>query len=374
MWSVENSAANDVLASSTWQEPGGDGITVFSEGDGLFAAMLADIHGARERVWLETYIFADDAIGRELVAALEACAARGLDVRVRVDAFGSYFDFSGSSARRLRGAGVQFHRSHPWEWRRPWTFHRRNHRKLLVVDRSSAYLGGFNISELNSRKAHGEARWRDTHLRLTGPIVDECAASYAAFSRGDLGWCGDERRPLHLLTNHAHRYRHRLRYVLSRRFAEARERIWLTTPYFVPDSATQRWLCVAAARGVDVRVLVPGKNDVRLVQWAGRAAYSRLLRAGARLFEYQPRTLHAKTVLVDEDWSTVGTANFDYRSFFINYELNLVARSTRLNAELASLFENDLHAASEIRERPWVGRPWTNRVAEFIGWSARHWL
>ena len=142
----------------------------------------------------------------------------------------------------------------------------------------------------------------------------------------------------------------------------------------MPDSATQRWLCAAAARGVDVRALVPGKNDVRLVQWAGRAAYSRLLRAGARVYEYQPRTLHAKTVLVDEEWSTVGTANFDYRSFFINYELNLVARSAQLNAALASLFENDLLAAEEIRKQPWANRPWSNRVAEFIGWSARRWL
>jgi len=165
-----------------------------------------------------------------------------------------------------------------------------------------------------------------------------------------------------------------LRYALQHRFAEARERIWLTTPYFVPDSKTQRWLCAAAGRGVDVRVLVPGKNDVRLVQWAGRAAYSRLLRAGARIYEYQPRTLHAKTLLVDHDWSTVGTANFDYRSFFINYELNLVARSARMNAALAELFAHDLDAADEIRKQPWAGRPLTDRMAEFIGWSARRWL
>jgi cardiolipin synthase len=161
---------------------------------------------------------------------------------------------------------------------------------------------------------------------------------------------------------------------LRQRFAEAHERIWLTTPYFVPDSRTQEHLCAASARDVDVRILVAGKSDVKLVQWAGRAAYSQLLRAGVRVFEYQPRILHAKTLLVDNDWSTIGTANFDYRSFFINYELNLVSRSPRLNSELAALFRSDLLAAREVRQRSWAARPLSGHFAELIGWSARHWL
>lgn len=360
--------------TETWTEPDGSGVTLFSEGDVVFDSMLADIGAARERVWMESYIFADDAIGREFVERLAASAARDVDVRVRVDAVGSRFGFSGSSARRLGTSGARFRWCHPWEWRRPWAFHRRNHRKLLVVDERAAYLGGFNISELNSHRIYGDARWRDTHVRLTGPIVREAAAAYEAFARGELEWCGDVDRPLYLLTNHAHGCRHHLRCVLRQRFAAARERIWLTTPYFVPDSATQRRLCAASRRGVDVRVLVPSKSDVRLVQWAGRAAYSQLLCAGVRVFEYQPRTLHAKALLVDEEWSTIGTANFDYRSFFINYELNLIARSSRMNAALASLFEEDLRLATEIRQRPWVTRPLSGRFAELIGWSARRWL
>ncbi len=121
-------------------------------------------------------------------------------------------------------------------------------------------------------------------------------------------------------------------------------------------------------------MLVPGKSDVPLVQWAGRAAYSRLLRAGAKVCEYQPRTLHAKTLFVDDTWATIGTANFDYRSFFISYELNLVASSARLNAVLAEFFEQDLSASQEIHERPWADRSIRSRVAEVVGWSARHWL
>ena len=358
----------------TWTEPDGSGVTLFSEGDVLFDAMLADISAARERVWMESYIFADDAIGRELVERLAECAARGVEVRVRVDAVGSRFGFSGGSAKRLGTSGARFGWCHPWEWRRPWVFHRRNHRKLLIVDDRAAYLGGFNISECNSRRVYGDTRWRDTHVRLAGPVVREAAAAYEAFARRDLEWCGDVARSLYLLTNHAHGCRHHLRCVLRQRFAAARERIWLTTPYFVPDSGTRRRLCAAARRGVDVRVLVPGKSDVWLVQWAGRAAYSQLLRAGVRVFEYEPRVLHAKALLVDGDWSTIGTANFDYRSFFINYELNLVAHSPQMNAALAALFEEDLRVSREIVPRRWASRALPHRFAELIGWSARRWL
>lgn len=366
-----------VLPCSTdleWEEAGGIGVRVFDEGDSLFASMLADIDVARERVWLESYIFEDDSVGGEIVERLLHCAARGVDVRVRVDAFGSKFGFSGGSARRLGEGGVRFSWCHPWQWLRPWTFHRRNHRKLLVVDSDAAYLGGFNISEVNSRRVEGERRWRDTHLRLTGPIVAAAADAYVAFGKGNLRWRDDGQQALRLLTNHARGCRYRLRCVLRQHLAEARHRIWVTTPYFVPDSSIQHDLAGAAQRGVDVRVLSPAKSDMTVVQWASRAAYSRLLRAGVRLFEYQPRTLHAKTLLVDDDWSTIGTANVDYRSFFINYELNLVARSTRLNRALAISFERDLLVSREIRRRPWSSRPLVDRVAELVGWSARHWL
>jgi cardiolipin synthase len=156
--------------------------------------------------------------------------------------------------------------------------------------------------------------------------------------------------------------------------ATARERVYLTTPYFVPDDAVLTALTTAAMRGVDVRVLVPRRSDSLIVTAAARSYYDTLLAAGVRVYEYQPRTLHTKALLVDDDWSTIGTANFDYRNFFINYELNLVARSPRLNAALAALFEEDLHVSREIAQRPWAVRPLSGRFAELIGWSARRWL
>lgn len=365
-WSASVGRANEARPENRFE--------LFTEGDTLFDAMLEDIAGASDRVWLESYIFTVDRIGRKFVSELEKCAERGVDVRVRVDAFGSGFGFSAGFARRLRASGARFRWSHPWEWRRPWTFHRRNHRKLLVVDEHAAYIGGFNIAEVGSEREYGKGRWRDTHVRLTGPIVREGAAAFSAFGQGNLDWTGEETASLYFLTNHGRHCRYRLRCLLRDLFAEAGQRIWLTTPYFVPDLATQGQLAGAAAHRVDVRVLVPGKNDVRLVQWAGRAAYSRLIRAGVRIFEYEPRTLHAKTMIVDDSWSTIGTANFDYRSFAINYELNLVSRLPELNAELAGIFEEDMSEAREIRQRPWKARPLSAQVAELIGWGARRWL
>jgi len=364
----------DTTANASWREPDGSGMALYSEGDVLFDAMLSDIREARQRVWLESYIFATDEIGRIFVEELAECAARGVDVLVRVDAVGSQWGFSGSSARRLGGSGAHLKWWQPWHWQRPRVFQRRNHRKLLIVDERVAYLGGFNISAVSSRRFRGPARWRDTHVRLRGPIVTEAAAAFAAFSKGEADWSGDETRPVYMASNHGRHCRYQWRCLLERKFCEARERIWLTTPYFVPDSMTQRNLCAAAVRGVDARILVPAKSDVRLVQWAGRASYSKLLRSGVRIFEYQPRTLHAKTLLVDHDWATVGTANFDYRSFFINYELNLIAQSRNLNAALTALFQDDLFAAQEIRTRPWGARPLFARLAELVGWGARRWL
>ncbi|WP_415177097.1 phospholipase D-like domain-containing protein [Porticoccus sp.] len=355
-------------------ECAGNDIRIFIEGDTLFDAMLSDFSSARRRVWLESYIFADDAIGREFLKVLTDCSRRGLDVRVRVDALGSKFGFSGGSAHCLKAAGVKFVWCHPWQWRKPWLFHRRNHRKLAVVDDQIAYLGGFNITALNSRRISGDARWRDTHFRLSGPLVDDARRAFESFARGDLKWQrGGNRDGMELLTNHGRACRFRLRCHLKDRFNAARKRLWLTTPYFVPDSGTQRDLCRAASKGVDVRVLVPGKSDVPFVQWAARAAYSTLLASGIRIFEYQPRVLHAKTLIVDDDWSTVGRANFDYRSLFINYELNLAAECHALNATLATIFESDLNESLEVRQRPCSRRLPSARVGDLIGWSERQW-
>lgn len=152
------------------------------------------------------------------------------------------------------------------------------------------------------------------------------------------------------------------------------KRLWVTTPYFVPPAPLQRALVKAARRGVDVRVLVPKRIDIAIVQWASRAAYAGLLRGGVKVFEYRPRMLHAKVLQIDNDWATVGTANMDYRSFFINDELVLVLNNPPVCATLAKQFNSDLEQSEQVCGSKWSQRPWLSWVAEFIGWCLRRWL
>lgn len=365
-----NSLSSDAYSQSGLM----DSISMFIEGDALYDAMLADIARARTTIRIESYIFADDEIGAQFIDALGQASRSGIATRLRLDAAGSWGGLRGTSVVKLAKDGVLLTWSRPWSWRHPFTIQRRNHRKLLIVDDQVAYLGGFNIHRSSSRRAMGEGRWRDTHVRITGALVKDAISIFDRYRRLGRHWQPRITQGTYLLPNRTAHCRHRLRCAFTERFSSARERVWLTTPYFVPDRHSQRGLCDAAHRGVDVRLLVPGRSDVPIVQWASRAAYARMLAAGVRIFEYQPRILHAKTALVDHDWGTVGTANFDYRSFFVNDELNLIAEDASFNASLAAQFEHDLAESHEVTAQLWRRRPWYAPVAEAIGWWARRWL
>ena len=356
--------------------PGNNGLELFIEGDRLYSAMLESIAAAHKRVWLETYAFADDEIGWSFAEALSARARAGVDVRMHLDAAGSLFWSSRRIERYMQRNGVHVRWFHRWSWTDPLRYNRRNHRKLLVIDEEAAYLGGFNIHRECSRAIYGDARWRDAHLRVGGALVPQAAQLFADFWAHGRDWA----RPVNpetsavILPNHSRRCRHCLRCMYSAVFADARRRIFLTTPYFVPDRRTQNALIDAAKRGVDVRVLVPRKNDVRLARWAARAAYGNLLFNGVQIFEYLPRMLHAKTAVIDGEWCIVGTANIDYRSFFTNHELNLFARDPILGASLEGEFEHDLGESERILPRRWRQRGWEEHLSESIGWLARRLL
>lgn len=351
-------------------------IQVYTEGDELYSAMLASIAGARRTVKLESYIFADDEVGRSFIDALCERARAGVEVRVYLDAAGSLFWGPRAVEKALRAGSVQVRWFHRWHWRNPLRYNRRNHRKLLVVDGQVGYLGGFNIHRQNSLKLFGEKRWRDTQVRVEGQIATAMEILFDAF------W--HNRRPLRpdielpggdaLITNHSRLGRLYLRDLYGRRFGDAKHKIHLTTPYFIPDYRTRRRLMQAALRGVEVRVLVPSKSNERIAQWAAHAAYANLLAAGAHIHEYLPRMLHAKTMIVDGVWCSVGTANLDYRSFFLNYELTLASESKLLVDTLERQFQTDLTQSAEIQPRRWARRHWWLRTLEVIGWAARRML
>lgn len=338
--------------------------------------MLASIEEAEEHVLLESYIFACDEIGRRFLDALIARAQRGVLVRVHLDAAGSLFWRSREISRALRHSRVQLRWFRRWDWRHPWRYNRRNHRKLLVIDGHRAYVGGFNIHRENSRAVYGHQHWRDTHVRIDGGLATEAMRLFGRF------WMGrkhpavlyDGRNGDLLLTNYTRGARRLLNGTFGRMLSHARQTVFITTPYFVPERRIQRQIVDAAARGVDVRLLVPARSDVRLARWAAHAAYQGLLSRGVKIYEYQPRVLHAKTLVVDGTHATVGTANIDYRSFLLNYELNLFTRNPRLCAELDSLFRDDLLHSERIVMEHWARRPWIRKPGELLGWLVRRWL
>lgn len=382
---TERSSATDALPPCgkhpgaecvPWPTGSTDEYTLFTEGDDLFDAMLASISAAQRRIDMESYIYASDEVGWRVGEALAAQARAGLRVRLMVDAAGSMSSFSPKLEHYLRQHGVAVRRFHRWSWRQPFRFYRRNHRKLLVVDGHEAFMGGFNIHRESSRTAYGPKRWRDTHVRLSGAMAERASELFEAFWDGESGEEPQSSRPNGdaLVPNHSRICRHQVHCLYDRLLQSANRRLFVTTPYFVPDHRTQNQLVQAARRGVDVRILLPGKSDVPIARWAARAAYQKLLLAGIRIFEYQPRVLHAKTAVVDGVVATVGTANLDYRSFFVNYELNLFSANRALCLELEEQFQTDLTDAVEMTVSGWSRRPWSGMVTESIGWIARRWL
>ena len=349
---------------------------LFTEGDLLYADMLEHIGTAQSEILLESYIFADDEIGQRFAAALSRRAQEGISVRVHLDAAGSLFWASRKLTDSMISNGVRVRWFHRWDWHQPWRYNRRNHRKLLVIDADTAWTGGFNIHRENSLTVYGPRRWRDTHVRFGGALALRAKKLFGDF------WRHRKRTPLPhpsadntlLISNYTHgsrRYMNRLfRHVL----ASAQHSIHLTTPYFVPDSRTQKLLVRAARKGIEVRLLVPEKTDVALARWAARAVYAPLLDAGVKIHEYLPRLLHAKSVVVDGHFSVIGTSNIDYRSFFLNYELNLFTRDAELCRMLETQFTEDLAQSENITPVRWKRRFWGSRLLELIGWLARRWL
>ncbi len=349
---------------------------IYTEGDELYEAMLAAIRGARRSVKFESYIFADDEVGQRFIEALVERARAGVQVLVYIDAVGSLFSGPHRVEEALKAGGVQVRWFQRWNWRDPGRYNRRNHRKLLVVDGRVGFFGGFNIHRENSHSVFGELRWRDTHVEVTGPLARGLQVLFDAFWRNQVRPSPElEVEGGHLLiTNHSHRGRNHLHKLYGRKFAEAKQSIHLTTPYFVPDYRTRRSLMHAALRGVEVRLVVPHKPDARIVQWAAHAAYANLMAAGVHIHEYLPRMLHAKTIVIDGEWCSVGTANLDYRSFFLNYELTLVSTDKALVEKLESDFQGDLKQSVAIQPKRWARRRWWLKSLEAIGWAARHWL
>lgn len=375
----------------------GHELTVFVETWPLIEAMVRDIRAAHTHVWLETYIFHDDAAGQAVADALKERAAGGVQVRVLYDAIGSK-DTSWAFFRALEQAGVQVHAFHSlrealWKFSFLRILNRRNHRKLLVLDDQVAYFGGMNVVDTTlglvvSREAlPASAGWRDVHIRLTGPQQGEVAESFERswrrahgeriarrpreYRRGQLA-AGEE--SIQFFDSGPGLKYSRAARLFARLIRTARRSITFSMAYFLPVGGVLRELLRAPRRGVAVRVVVPGESDVPIVQYASRHLYTQLLRRRIRIYERQANMLHSKVMIVDNAWVVVGSCNLDARSLYINFEFLAVIHAHALAKVLRRVIGEEVANSKRITLEDFRERNWWLWFVNGLAWLLRWWL
>jgi cardiolipin synthase len=353
----------------------GNLVTILKNGIEIFPAMLTAIRDAKRTINLEFYIYWDGEIGRKFAEALAEKARAGVAVKVILDAVGSA-QMSQSLINFMARNGIDVEWYHPLRWYTLSTLNHRTHRKLLVVDGRIGFSGGVGIADDWLGDADTKNHWRETVARVEGPVVTQMQSAFMdnwVKSRGELLTGLDYFPPLVPCGPHLTQVLKssptegsstvKLLYIIS--IVSAVKSIYISNAYFVPDADTTRALEAAVRRGVDVRVIVPGEfTDVPIARQASRWHYERLLGRGIRIFEYQPTMMHAKTMVVDGAWTTIGSSNFDDRSFRLNDEVNINIFNDDLAAQMETMFHADLARCEEVTLRKWFRRGWLDKTKE----------
>lgn len=365
----------------------GNQVTILNDGPSTFAAFAAAVGNALHHIHLETYIFADDSLGRSFAELLAAKSQQGIEVRVLYDGLGSvaadsrFFD-------KLRHAGVQVISFRPLDDLTNVVnggVNNRDHRKILIVDGHTAFVGGINISETYNRGSGSSPKavvdltdgWRDVQVKIAGPVVKQFQALFFSTwvrSGGTADASSTAYYPTlkpqgHSLiaavaSEYAAKNEGQIHAVYLSTIRHTQRRLWITQAYFTPDKSLLEALMAAARRGVDTRILLPGFSDSSLVLNASRAIYDRLLESGVKIFEYEAGFMHSKTLTVDGVLSIVGSANMDLRSLLHNNEVAAVIADNLTAAELDAFYLKDLTDAREIRLAQWRKRPLRQRAME----------
>lgn len=361
-------------------------VRLLRHGREAFPTWLTAIDAATTRISMEMYIFNDDTIGNRFAEALIRAVRRGVEVRLLYDSIGCRHAAPGFF-EGMRQAGVWAVPYHPYRFWRPrfWTLIRRNHRKTLVCDGTVAFTGGINVSDCWSPAEEGGADWHDAAVEIRGPGVP---AIEAVFLR-TWNWRVKRRRrlktkrlaraaiagrvPLSVIANRELVDRFAIRRAALHAIRASLGRIYLASPYFLPDPGFMRGLCHAASRGVDVRILVPKHSDTQTVDLASRATYARLLPAGIRIFQHNPM-VHTKALLVDDAFVCLGSYNFDHRSLAYNLEMMVTSLDRDHNAEVAALLEADMSASHEVDWKTFRRRSLLTRLLERLAYAFRHWF
>ncbi len=365
----------------------GNRVTLLRDGAEAFPAMLAVIEGAERQVFVESYCIGGN-IGQRFVDALVAARRRDVEVAVLYDSVGS-LDADESLFTRLREAGahvLEFEPLLPWRAR----FHAgrismRDHRKLLVVDDAVGFTGGINLADAWAPVEQGGEGWRDDWVELVGPAVAGLAEAFRALwhteggppllpaqslAPSDAASTAASQEVRVLSQAHGRGHIDITRAYLTHIW-HAKQRVWLRNSYFVPEHRVARALRKAALRGVDVRVIVPGRIDLPFMGFASRGSWAPLLRAGVRIFEWQGNVLHAKSAVIDGDWSTIGTFNLDHRSIFSNLEINLAVRDEPFGRAMERSFLLDLAGSREIEAQRFESRPRPERLRDWLFYQFR---
>lgn len=372
----------------------GNQVSLLFDGPQTMAAMMAAIRQAKDHINLETYIFDQDELGLEFAKLLIEKQQAGVAVNIIYDSVGtigtpqSFFD-------NMKAAGIQllaFNPVNPARLQGPWSPNRRDHRKILIVDGEIAFTGGVNISASyansslfrSKSKKQGKVGWRDTHIQITGPAV---AALQGVFldtwlNAGEQPPAGTVYFPV--LKDQGNKMVRVLAsepegnpaiykaYLLA--IQEARDSIHITSAYFVPDAQILKALIAAAQRGVDVKIIMPGVTDSGLVFHAGQSFYTEMLAGGIKVYELNIAVLHAKTAVIDQVWSTVGSTNIDTRSFLHNKEVNVVVIDTEFAVSMENAFKEDLRLSTQVTLETWQQRPQINKLKEWLARRFEYWL
>jgi cardiolipin synthase len=353
----------------------GNKVDTLLNGDEIFPAMLQAIREAKRTITFETYIYWSGQVGKEFAHALAERARAGVKVHILLDWVGSE-KMDEAQLAEMAAAGVEIRRYHALHWYTLDRLNNRTHRKILVTDGRVGFTGGVGIADEWSGHAQDKDHWRDTHYRIEGPAVAQLQAAFLDnwLKVSGLVIHGDDYFPPQLAAGShlAQVFKSspdggsesmHLMYLLS--VASAKKSIDLAMAYFVPDDLALHALQDALRRGVRVRIIMPGHNiDAQTVRSASRALWGGILRAGAELYEYQPTMYHCKVLVVDGLWTSVGSTNFDNRSFRLNDEANLNVLDAGFAQRQLADFERDLTRSRRITLEEWENRPWTEKAKE----------
>lgn len=361
---------------------GGNKIDVLLNGEQTFPAMLKAIRGARKSITYAQYLYQDGAIAYELAEAFAERCRAGLTVKLLLDSHGGG-KIPEDIPQLLTDSGCQlewFRRVRLFQFITPWellNYNYRNHRRILVIDGTLGFTGGHGVAEEWTGDGRTDGKWRDTDVRIEGPIVQQLQAAFVESWRdttghilgGDLYFpalkpVGKVNAQIVKSSPLGGTYESYMLLLLS--ISSARKSIHLSNPYFLPDERMQEALLDAVKRGVSVVVLTPGKIDHKLVYWASRRGFEPLLLGGIQIYEYQAALMHAKTMVVDGIWAHVGTTNLDNRSFALNEEINLIAYDHAVAGELEKAFADDLKYSKKLTYEAWKARPWREKFLELF--------